>query len=74
MKVLMPGNVVMFEYTNDEGKAELRHVQFIGLDFGHNAFYPEDQWFLRGTCLDKNAARSFPISKIDGRTVGFSTR
>lgn len=74
MKVLHPGNVVKFEYTNHRGVTEERHVEVIGLDFGSNEWYPEDQWFMRGRCLDRDAIRSFALAKIDGHTVGFSAR
>lgn len=69
MRVFQAGCILQFEYTNYKGTTATRTVNFSGLDYGDNEWYPERQWFLRGWDRDKNAFRSFAIAKIDGDKI-----
>lgn len=67
--VFIAGNLLTFSYKNHRDETSTRNVQFIGLDYGSNEWYPEDQWFLRGWDYDKKAFRSFALSRIDPRNI-----
>ena len=65
MKTFHPGQRLAFKYENYRGEVDMRHVIFLGLQYGDNEWYPEPQWFIRTHDLAKNAVRSFAFSKID---------
>lgn len=74
MKAFMPGQTLSFFYTNHRGERERRVVRFDGIDFGENEWYPEPQWFIRTWDYDREAPRSFAISKIETETLIASER
>lgn len=63
------GDQLSFDYTNYRGETSVRHVIFIGLDYGENKWYPEPQWFMRTWDCEKQAYRSFALNKIDVRKM-----
>lgn len=69
MQVYLPGEVLQFSYENYRGETSLRTVRFVGLDYGDNEWYSERQWFMRTYDLDKDAARSFALAKIDANAI-----
>lgn len=60
------GHVVMFQYKNHRGEIEVRNVVFSEMRYGSNQYYPEDQFFLHGHCLDRDSQRSFAVKFIKG--------
>lgn len=64
-KQIAPGVLLIFPYTNYKGDYSIRTATFVGIEYGSNEQYPEPQWFIRTWDLDKNAARSFALAKID---------
>lgn len=64
----IPGNTIEFEYRNHEGMVETRSVQFEGLGYGTNEWYPSPTFFINGLCsiTDKRAGerRSFAITSM----------
>jgi hypothetical protein len=63
--VLTPQTHINFIYTNHRGVREKREAIFLGVDYGSNSWYPEEQWFLRCKALDRDGAeRSFAINNI----------
>lgn len=52
-------------YTNYKGERAARHVIPMGLEYGHNQWHPEPQWFLRVFDLDKMAERTYAIKDIE---------
>lgn len=73
MFVFIAGNLLEFDYENYKGETSHRHVQLIGLDYGSNEWYAEDQWFARCYDFDKKAFRSFALAKINAREVVVTT-
>lgn len=69
MFVFIAGNTLEFDYENYKGNTSHRRVQLIGLDYGSNEWYPEDQWFARCYDFDKKDFRSFALAKINPREV-----
>jgi predicted DNA-binding transcriptional regulator YafY len=69
MKVFLLGQRLRFSYTNHREETEVRTVQFEGLDYGDNEWYPDRQWFLRGFDESRNAHRSFALARIDGDEI-----
>lgn len=65
MIVLRPGQLISFYYTNHRDLFEERKVIFLGLDYGHNEWYPENQWFMRCWDTNRTAYRSFALAKIE---------
>ena len=65
IQTFIPGYRYTFIYTNHRGETKTRRVEFVGLDFGSNDWYPEEQWFMRTQDLDKFQTRSFALNKID---------
>ncbi len=69
---IVPGNIIKFEYANRYGNVRLRRAVFVALEFGSINHKPPE-WFMRTRDLDNNnAPRSFLLSRIDGRTLGFT--
>lgn len=65
-KVMKPGDVLEFDYVNHADKKSRRKVIFQGLDHGcAPPYYPTERWLLRTYDLEKGAARSFDLAKID---------
>lgn len=69
MQTYRPGDILQFDYENYRGETSLRTVRFEGLDYGDNEWYPQRQWFMRTHDLDKDAARSFALAKIDAEAI-----
>lgn len=69
MRAFIAGNILEFNYKNYKGVTSLRRVQLIGLDYGSNKWYPDDQWFARCYDFDKHDFRSFALEKIDAREI-----
>lgn len=69
MFVFRAGNILEFSYENYKGVVSRRRVRLMGLDYGSNEWYPDDQWFARCYDLNKGAVRSFALAKIDAREV-----
>jgi len=65
----LPGQRLRFDYTNHRDVTERRDVIFKGLDYGDNEWYPERQWFVRCYDCDRDADRSFALSRIDGSAI-----
>jgi len=63
------GNRIAFEYINHRGEVNLRRIMVLGLDYGSNEWYPNDQWFIRGFDLDTEADRSFALDRIVGADI-----
>lgn len=63
------GTVLNFDYVNYRGEQGFRHVMVLGVQYGHNEWYPEDQWFLRCWDFDKGAVRSFALNRINAEEV-----
>jgi predicted DNA-binding transcriptional regulator YafY len=63
------GQRLSFPYKNYRGEISSRNVIFLGLDYGMNEWYPEDQWFMRCFDLDKGAYRSFALKHISPRSI-----
>lgn len=66
---LKPGERLRFDYLNHRDVLEKRDAIFQGLDYGDNEWYPEPQWFMRCYDIDRDADRSFALSRIDGRAI-----
>lgn len=64
-----PGDKLAFDYMNHRGEVSTRSVIFLALCFGSNEYYPEEQWFLHGFDLNKDAERSFSLDRIAGENV-----
>lgn len=69
MFVFLAGSRLRFPYVNYRGELSTRTVKLVGVDYGMNDWYPEDQWFLRCFDEDKQAHRSFALAKIDPRSI-----
>jgi predicted DNA-binding transcriptional regulator YafY len=69
MQVFRPGDILVFDYENYKGITSTRLVRFEALDYGDNDWYPERQWFMRCYDMDKKAARSFALAKINGDAI-----
>ena len=69
MRVFLPDQRLEFSYENYKGETSVRYVLFKGLDYGHNEWYPEDQWFLRCWDIKKNAFRSFALASINALEI-----
>lgn len=69
MFVFLPNQRLSFPYNNYRGETSQRIVEFRGLDFGSNEWYPEEQWFMRCFDEEKNAFRSFALHRIDPRKI-----
>ena len=67
--VFRAGQKLRFPYENYRGETSVREVEFIGLDYGENEWYPENQWFMRTYDFGKMAHRSFALAKIDASTI-----
>ena len=65
----LAGDQLRFEYTNYREETSVRHVIFLGLDYGENEWYPEPQWFMRVWDCEKQAYRSFALNKIDANKI-----
>ena len=69
MFVFLPDQRLSFPYVNYRFETSQRVVQFKGLDFGSNEWYPEEQWFMRCFDEEKNAYRSFALKRINPRAI-----
>ena len=65
ISTLYPGAMCSFFYVNYKNEREERTVRFCGLDFGHNDWYADPQWFMRTIDVKRNASRSFAFAKIE---------
>lgn len=63
------GHQISFPYTNHRGETRVRVAEILGVDYGSNEWYPEPQWFLRCTDLEKNVTRSFALARIDPQEI-----
>lgn len=61
-----------FDYTNHEGKREVRHVLVRDIYLGSTEYYPNEQWLLKAYCLDRKAERFFAMSEV--KNIGVCTR
>jgi hypothetical protein len=59
--------IVLIDYTNWEGKREVRTIFPLSLHFGSNVWHPEPQWLLEAFDLNISKPRSFAISGINNR-------
>lgn len=66
---LKPGALLSFPYLNHENKETIRVVEYRGLQYGCNEWYPEPQWFMLTHDEDRDAPRSFALSRIDPLTI-----
>lgn len=58
-------HTVKFKYLNHRGEVAERHVEIASIDFVNNPGYNyQPGWFISGHDLDKNAYRSFALSRI----------
>lgn len=53
-----------FLYTNYRGETTIRHAVPLEWFWGHTEFYPEDQWLVRAYDLDKQAERTFAVTRM----------
>lgn len=63
------GSRLSFLYENYKGKTAERDVILLGLNYGSNEWYPEDQWFIHCWDNHKQACRSFALAKINPRGI-----
>lgn len=56
--------VLSFSYRNWKGEISNRRVRFLSLWKGSTRYHPEEQWFLKGIDLIKNAERDFAVRDI----------
>lgn len=69
IKTLRPGQRIRFPYLNHKDLMETRDVVFQGVQYGANEYYPKPEWFLHCYDLDRQAFRSFAVSRIAPSTV-----
>jgi hypothetical protein len=68
-KSLKNGMMLEFRYTNWKGEIEDRRVLYHQTQFGMiKDFHPEPCFVLQCFCLQRNATRSFDVSRIDAST------
>jgi predicted DNA-binding transcriptional regulator YafY len=65
VKQFIFGTHLKFEYKNYRGETAMRNVQFRGLAYGSNEYYPEPQWFMVAWCHERQAIRSFALNLIN---------
>lgn len=52
---------VWFTYTNWRGETSRRKVRPVSIWFGSTEWHPEEQWFIRGTDVEKGEERDFAL-------------
>ncbi|GAA5531350.1 YafY family protein [Herpetosiphon gulosus] len=61
---ILKQRLISFAYTDKDGAVTQRMVEAYALHFS------ESSWYLRGFCLDRQAYRSFKLSRIDRIVLG----
>lgn len=58
--------IIQFGYTNHRGETAKRTITVDAVEYVHRPGYDyEPGWFVSGWCHDRQARRSFALSKID---------
>lgn len=61
----MTDHVITFEYLNHAGKKQRRKITVDAVEFiGKVNYGYQPGWFISGFCHDKQARRSFALSRI----------
>jgi predicted DNA-binding transcriptional regulator YafY len=60
------GKVVEFTYENHRGVTEIRRIVPMYIWFGETPYHKRKQWFVHGWCFERQAARDFAWSEIQG--------
>lgn len=55
---------VWFTYTNWRGETSERKVLPLSIWFGSTEWHPEEQWFIRGTDVEKGEERDFALTDM----------
>jgi predicted DNA-binding transcriptional regulator YafY len=57
--------IAKFMYTNYKGETKERKIEFESISFISNpGFGYQPGWFINGYCFEKNARRSFALSRV----------